>query len=105
MLSGVTVQFEAVPWETVGHHARQKRVAVENRVLRLLELADGFQETEWCCGAHVGFVVAGELHLTFIDRTEVLRAGDGLVLNGGKEGRHRVTVVNGPVTFFLIEPL
>jgi hypothetical protein len=97
------IDFDAMPWEILSPNSRQKRVERNGRVLRLLELDDGFAETEWCRRAHVGYVVNGELEVSFANFTTTWRSGDALVVNSGDEGRHRASVVRGPVRLFLIE--
>ena len=103
MLGGHAIRFDELPWEPLGEHARQKQIVAQHRTVRLLQLDDGFHEPDWCRKSHLGYVVAGELQLTFADRAETVRTGDALILTGGVEGRHRAAVVRGPVTVFLIE--
>jgi hypothetical protein len=101
---GYPIQFRQLPWETVSEHARQKRIAVQDRIVRLLKLDDGFRDLDWCRKSHVGYVIDGELRIDFVDRSETLASGDGLALAGGEEGKHKAAVVRGPVTLFLVEP-
>jgi hypothetical protein len=99
-----SIEFSNLPWEPVSKHARQKCVVIQERVVRLLELEEGFQEVDWCHKSHVGYVVDGRLRLDFVDHSEILQGGDGVVLAGGEEGKHKAAVVCGPVTLFLVEP-
>jgi hypothetical protein len=103
MLDHGKVDFDAMPWEILSPKSRQKRVVLNGRVLRMLEFDDGFMESEWCRRTHLGYVVAGELQVLFADSATTWRTGDALVLEGGDEGRHRASVVRGPVRLFLIE--
>jgi hypothetical protein len=103
MLDRGKVSFDDVPWEVLSPKSRQKQVHVNGRVLRLLEFDDGFVETEWCRRAHLGYVVFGELELSFGDAATTLKSGDAFVLVGGDEGRHRARVIRGPVRLFLVE--
>jgi hypothetical protein len=104
-LSSSIIQFDTISWEIANNHVRQKRIVAGDCVVRLLELASGFQEYEWCCKRHVGYVVDGDLRVDFPGRDETLRCGDGFVLTGGNEGRHKATVLRGPVTLFLVESI
>jgi hypothetical protein len=104
-LSGTIIQFNTASWEVVNSHVRQKRIVADNCVVRWLELASGFREHEWCCKDHVGYVIDGALSVEFADRIETLHPGDGFVLNGGDDGRHKATVIRGPVTWFLVESI
>jgi hypothetical protein len=99
------IEFNTFPWEVLGQYVRQKKVVIEDRVLRLLELTDGFAEADWCCRAHDGYVVTGELQLTFSERSTVLGPGSGLHLDGCPSDRHKASVIHGPVLLFLVEPV
>ena len=98
------VEFDALPWEIAGEHVRQKKFVVRDRVIRLLELSDGFAEADWCWRAHDGYVLSGELQLTFTDRSVVFGAGNGLHLGGSESEKHKAAVIHGPVLLFLVEP-
>jgi hypothetical protein len=98
------IRFEELPWLAVSAHARQKRIVSEDRIVRLLELEQGFQEVDWCCNSHIGYVISGELQLNFITHNESFHSGDALILAGGDDGKHKATVVEGPVVLFLVEP-
>ena len=93
-----------MPWKPLGAHAREKRLAAHDRVLRLLQLDEGFQEDDWCRKPHTGFVIEGEFQIQLTGRFETLRAGDALNLAGGENEKHKAVVVRGPVTLFLVEP-
>jgi hypothetical protein len=98
-----TIRFDQIPWEFLTEDSRQKRVVSHDRVLRLLELRRGFEESEWCRRSHAGYVVEGELQIQFDGSFTRLCAGDAIDLEGGEEGRHRASVVLGPVLLFLVE--
>ena len=63
--------------------------------LRLLEFAAGFEEPEWCRGAHAFTVVEGSFALRFRDGREEFRAGDCGLIPAGEAFAHRVMVGAG----------
>ena len=103
MSDGCAIRFDTLPWETVSAHARQKQFASEGRSVRLLELEEGFCESDWCRRSHTGYVIEGELRVQFVDDSVTLKPGDALVLLGGEAGRHKAEVNRGPVMLFLVE--
>jgi quercetin dioxygenase-like cupin family protein len=71
--------------------------------IRLVEFAPGFHEIDWCQKAHIGYVLAGQLEIEFIDAVERFSAGDALMISANDT--HRARVVEGPVRLFLVEEL
>lgn len=99
-----SIQFDCQSWLTLNDDAREKQAIVHGNRLRLLQLDEGFQESDWCHKVHYGYVVEGQLQLQFSDRTENLSPGDEIALPEGKSFAHKAVVVKGPVTLFLVEP-
>ncbi len=100
----LTSKFADTPWQRVNDLARFKRIESEGFVIRLLQLDAGFEETEWCNNAHIGYVVEGELQVTFEDGVRTLGAGDVLTTLSGHDSAHRGAVAHGTVTLFLVDP-
>jgi quercetin dioxygenase-like cupin family protein len=94
-MSQAKVDFKALPWEEMAVGARSKAFVRDGRKLRLVEFTHRFVEHEWCLKSHTGYVLEGEMELTFDDRTERLSAGDGIFIAGGERQRHRARVVAG----------
>lgn len=92
-----------MPWNTVTDGARQKVVVSGQTRVRLLELTDAFVEQEWCTRAHVGYVVEGDLELTFQTGSMNLGIGDAFVLREGESDRHRAKALGPRVVLFLVE--
>lgn len=89
------VDFAALPWEETAVGARSKAFVRDGKKLRLVEFTDRFVEHEWCLKSHTGYVLEGEMEITFSDRTERLGAGDGIFIAGGERQRHRARVAAG----------
>lgn len=99
----VKVDFATLPWEESAPGVRSKAMIRGNQRLRLVEFTDEFIERDWCLKAHTGYVLAGELEITFDDATERLLAGDGLFIAGGEQERHRAHVKGGVARLILVE--
>jgi quercetin dioxygenase-like cupin family protein len=89
------VDFAALPWEEMAVGARSKAFVRDGKKLRLVEFTNEFVEHEWCLKSHTGYVLEGEMEITFADRKEHLRAGDGIFIAGGERERHRARVAAG----------
>ena len=97
------VDFRSLPWVSIGPGAREKRSVQSNFVIRLLELSPPFVEEHWCVKEHIGYVLDGECSIQFHDRTERLRTGDGIAVEGGSANAHKA-IVQRAVLLFLVEP-
>jgi len=69
-----------------------------------LELTDSFIENDWCLKGHVGYLIEGELELTFEIRTERLKPGDGFLIRG-KVDRHRARTLSPLALFLVVEDI
>lgn len=88
----VKVDFAALPWEESAPGVRFKAMIRGNQRLRLVEFTNEFVELDWCLKAHAGYVLEGELEISFDGATERLAAGDGIFIAGGEQERHRAHV-------------
>jgi len=96
------IQFDDIDWVVVGPHAREKRSRSVDQACRILQLAPGFKEADWCQKAHAGYVIDGHFSIEFRDRVIQYRADDGFCIQSGIESEHRAIVEN-TVTLFLVE--
>jgi len=76
-MSKTKIDFATLPWQQTQRGARFKSPTREGKQFRLLELTSEFVEPDWCLKSHAGYVVEGEMEITFADRTENLRAAMG----------------------------
>lgn len=97
------IAFTELPWQVSQPGARYKVFQQGRRKIRLVEFSSDFVEAEWCRKAHIGYVLEGEMDLTFADRTEHFSAGDGLFIPGGEASRHKASVLSGRVLLVMME--
>lgn len=90
-----------LPWIELSEGVRCKSTIHEGRIVRVLEFAQGFAEKEWCCKAHIGYLIKGTLEIAFERGIERVSAGDILLISAGDQ--HRARVIAGPVQLFLVE--
>ena len=79
------IDFDSIPWDTTTPGARAKVFARNGRRLRLVEFTTDFVEPGWCTSGHIGYVLEGELEITFADRTERFARGDGVFIPPGEQ--------------------
>ncbi|HUK12439.1 MAG TPA: hypothetical protein VLW17_03980, partial [Thermoanaerobaculaceae bacterium] len=53
--------FTAMPWSPGSHPLERKKAAAHGATM--LEFAPGFADPVWCERGHVGYVLAGTLHV------------------------------------------
>ncbi|HVG34616.1 MAG TPA: cupin domain-containing protein [Pyrinomonadaceae bacterium] len=94
-MSQAKVDFKVLPWEETAVGARSKAFVGDGKKLRLVEFTEEFVEHEWCLKSHTGYVLEGEMEITFDDGTERLSTGDGIFIAGGERQRHRARVAAG----------
>lgn len=97
------IDFGSLPWQTPLPGARYKASQHGNRRIRLVEFTKGFVEPDWCTKGHIGYVLSGEMDVDFDGQVVRFSAGDGLVIPGGEENRHKATVITDVVTLILVE--
>jgi hypothetical protein len=93
----VKVDFAALPWEEPAPGVRFKAMIRDGKRLRLVEFTNEFVERDWCLKGHTGYILQGELEITFNDETERFATGDGIFIAGGERERHRARVTGGTV--------
>jgi hypothetical protein len=92
-----------LPWTALAEGITAQVVVQGGRQVRVVEFAVGFREMTWCSRGHTGYVLSGRLELEFADGTEVVSAGDILLINAGEADKHCARVIEGPVRLFLVE--
>jgi hypothetical protein len=93
--------FSNTPWQQVSEFARQKLIDDGEKRVRLLKLAPGFQEQDWCTRGHTGFVIDGALELEFPDGKITFAAGDPFMVSNGES--HKARTGNGSALLFLVD--
>ena len=102
-MSEAKINFPLISWDGAGVGVRTKVVARDGKRLRLVEFTEAFVEHEWCLKGHAGYVLGGELEILFADRIERFAAGDGIMIAGGQEDRHKAKALGSSVRLILVE--
>ena len=97
------IDFAASAWDEPRQGVRSKAAVRGGKQLRLVEFAESFVEHDWCTKAHVGYVLDGELEIIFPGGVERFSAGDGIMITGGEEWRHKARAVGRAVRLVLVE--
>lgn len=95
------INFSEFPWDPSSVGVRSKAIVRGGKKLRLVEFSDKFVEHDWCRKGHLGYVLEGELDISFSDRMERFTAGDGIVIAVGE--RHKVKVTGSVARLILVE--
>ncbi|HVF55767.1 MAG TPA: hypothetical protein VM934_06430 [Pyrinomonadaceae bacterium] len=103
-MSKTRIDFAGLSWEQARAGVRSKLFARDGRQLRLVEFTNEFVEHDWCTRGHVGYVLEGEVEISFDGRTEKFARGDGIFITGGEAERHKAQVTEGQfVRLLLVE--
>lgn len=97
------VNFNELPWEDPSPGMRVKTDEIEGKRIRFIELSKAFVDKEWCTKAHHGYILDGELEFNFNGNLVKYSAGDGLMIPGGEESKHKATAITDRVSIILIE--
>jgi mannose-6-phosphate isomerase-like protein (cupin superfamily) len=98
------VAFDDMPWNVSPAGVRFKVHRDGNRQLRLLEFTRELDHPHWCETGHIGFVLEGEMEVTFADGSTVhYRSGDGLSIPGGEAEKHRPRTLTNLVRLIFVE--
>lgn len=87
--------FSKIPWEHPAPGVSQKVSSDGNKRLRLLRFDHNFVEENWCTEGHLGYVLAGEMLINFNGNIRKFNSGDGLWIEPGEEGKHKVIMTQG----------
>ena len=72
------IDFASIPWEMPMKGVRHKVMKQGDRQLRLVEYAKDL-EPHWCEKGHIGYVLEGQLEITFENERVVYNPGDGVL--------------------------
>jgi hypothetical protein len=97
------IDFGALPWQETAAGARHKAVERDGKRLRLVEFTVDFVEADWCLRGHVGYLLEGELEIEFGDLTERFRPGDGLMIRGHGEQKHKARAIGATAKLLLVD--
>ena len=94
--------FDSLHWTFPMDGVRDKVFPFQEGRLRLVEYSPDM-EPHWCERGHVGYVLEGQFQIEFNDGTQVFNAGDGIVIPGGPEHRHKATASSAIVRAIFVE--
>jgi len=94
-----------MPWNTPAPGVRSKVYKQGGRQLRLVEFSKEFIEPDWCMKGHIGCVLDGELEINFSGELITFKAGDGVFIPAGEEGKHMARALTDTATLLLIEDI
>lgn len=91
----ILVDFERMSWATPAAGLRTKTLVRGGQRARLMELADGFLEPDWCTRRHAFHVLDGRCSLEMREGVLVLAKGDIGLIPGGEPHAHRLVLGPG----------
>lgn len=97
------IDYDSMPWESQAPGIQYKVCQHDGTQLRLLQLGRELKHPDWCTKGHIGYVLNGELEITFADRPIRYKAGDGLFIPSGEEHKHKPKAVTESATLILVE--
>jgi len=89
------IDFKKLNWESAYSGQREKTFTRGNQRFRLVELTDEYPEEEWCEKEHIGYVLKGRIIIDFNGESITFKEGDGILIIGGKENRHKGRIAEG----------
>ncbi len=97
------VDFESMQWEAPAVGVRFKAYEQDGRKLRLVEFSKEFVEPDWCTKGHIGYILEGQLEVSFDGKVVVFGPGDGLFISPGEKHKHKGRVLTDVVKIILTE--
>lgn len=105
-MTNYKVEFSKMEWIQVGEGVEQKQIIQEGQQMRLVRFHSIFREQDWCKKAHLGYVLEGEMNLSFNGKETSFLKGEAFAIPEGEAHQHRLTVTNGrSVDLLLFEAL
>lgn len=81
---------------------RHKYLDQNGTRFRLVEYSREMPE-HWCEKEHYGYLIDGEVEIAFANGKETYSAGDGIILPGGPEHRHKARLISDKALVFFVE--
>lgn len=97
------IDFSSIHWRCPAAGVRFKAYKQDGKKLRLVEFDRGFIEPDWCTNGHVGYVLEGQIEISFDGETIVFGPGDGLFIPTGEEHKHKGRALTDTVKIILVE--
>jgi len=81
---------------------RFKAIKDDRKQLRIVEYSKEM-EPHWCDRGHIGYVLEGQMEITFDGDKVVFSPGDGVFIPDGKEHRHMATILSEKAVLIMVE--
>jgi quercetin dioxygenase-like cupin family protein len=99
------IGFESMEWQQIRPDVRQKVYCEGSRQVRLVEFETGDGPEHWCEAGYIGYVLEGELSISFDGKVISFRAGDGLFIPPGASDKHRAVSITRGTRLLMVEDL
>ncbi len=96
------INFVSVPWQTPMANGRHKVIKHGDMRLRLLECR-GELEPPWCEKGYIGYILEGQLEITFENERLVYNSRDRVLIPSWREHKHSVRVLSEVVRVVFVE--
>ncbi len=96
------IDFSSIPWESPVKGVRHRVVRQGDKQLRLVEYTRDM-EPHWCEKGHIGYVLEGQLEITFENEKLIYNPGDGVFIPSGAEHKHSGRVLSEVVRVVFVE--
>ncbi|MBA4368436.1 MAG: hypothetical protein C0403_12465 [Desulfobacterium sp.] len=94
--------FDALSWETQMKGVLTKTIQVNGKQLRMVEYSKDM-EPHWCEKGHMGYVLKGQLEVTFEKEVLIFNPGDTMIIPDGREHRHMGKVLSEKAVLLMFE--
>jgi mannose-6-phosphate isomerase-like protein (cupin superfamily) len=96
------ISFDSLPWESPLKGLRHKVMTQGRRQLRLVEY-NREMSPHWCEKGHIGYVLEGQMEITFEKGVFVFNPGDGVFIPPGRDHRHMGRALSDVVRVIFVE--
>lgn len=105
VLSTFKVNFDEIEWQQIRPDVRQKVYCEGSRQVRLVEFETSDGAEQWCETGHIGYVLRGELSISFNGEIVSFKAGDGIFIPAGAQSKHRSISISSGTRLLMVEDL
>ena len=99
------IEFNDMDWQQIRPDVRQKLYCEGSRQIRLVEFDTSEGAEDWCEAGHIGYVLHGELSISFDGEVIAFKAGDGLFIPSGAASKHRSVSIAAGTRLLMVEDL
>ena len=91
-LSELKVDFNQLKWTFTKPFVQQKQIEFKGNQIRLVRFLKGFEEMDWCCKEHFGYVMKGEFTVDFNGELLTFKENDVIAIPKGMQ--HKLILPN-----------